>query len=59
MNCVDGLKYSCYTVKDNIMFRTFEKLVYSLFFRKYLAENGSTIAYFDDMVSSLVAPDKY
>ena len=56
MNCVDGLKYSCYAVKDNIMFRTFKKLVYSLFFRKYLAENESTIAYFDDMVSYQLPP---
>lgn len=31
------------------MFRIFKKLVYSLFFRKCLAENESTIAYFDDV----------
>lgn len=38
------------------MFRIFKKLVYSLFFRKYLAENESTIAYFDDMVSYQLPP---
>lgn len=31
------------------MFSMFKKLVYSLFFRKCLAENESTIAYFDDV----------